>query len=178
MNVERVKYVKSVADGVLKTLEIIDPYCIIAGGMPRDIDNGKPVSDIDAFFYVAPHLTNTQVKAMLQKLQFKECEIKDGSNIPEVYKRNPLLMCVFNTVVDGVPVQIMRMSEPTFKSVVPTFPLSICQIWYKNGKISSTKTYKECKMRNVIVKTNHVYESKHPFIEKICNKYSDWTYLG
>ena len=166
------------ADFVLRTIEIIDPLCIVAGGMPRDIDNGKTISDIDLFFYVNPNLKNKDVNTMIRLLGFEEVEVKDGSNIPEHYKKNEDLMCVFNTNVDGISVQLMRMCKPTQQSVIPKFPLSISQIWYKRGKLGSTPLYNKCKEKKVIIKTNDIYESKHPFIEKICAKYDDWTYLG
>lgn len=166
------------ADYALDKIETIDPNCIVAGGMPRDIDNGKPVSDIDLFFYVDPVLTNNQVYTMLTKLGFEIITEKAGENIPEQYKMNPKLMSVFETKVEDIPVQLMRMSESTFTSVVEQFPLSICQCYYKNGKIKTHNLYKRCKAKKVIVKTNSIYNSEHAFLQKILTKYNDWEYLG
>ena len=171
------KYLK-VADYILDKIEIIDPNCIIAGGMPRDIDNEKPVSDIDLFFHVNPELTNEQVRKMITKLGFEIITEKTGENVPDNYKCNPALMSVTNIKVEGIDVQLMRMQEPTFDCVINHFPLSICQCYYKDGKIKTHNLYNKCKAKKVIVKTNSIYNSEHAFLQKILTKYSDWEYLG
>ena len=171
------KYLQ-VADFVLDKIETIDPNCIVAGGMPRDIDNGKPVRDIDLFFYVDHMLTNNQVNKMLTKLGFDIISQKTGKSMGISYKLNPLLQTVYDVNINATNVQLMRMSKPVQQSVICTFPLSISQCYYKDGKIETLDLYKRCKARKVIVRTNQIYNNEHEYLQKILAKYSDWEYLG
>lgn len=54
---EQIEHQKFVADTILYKLFPIDPYCICAGGAPRDWYLGKVASDLDIFIYTAPNLT-------------------------------------------------------------------------------------------------------------------------
>jgi len=132
---------KQIADNVLDILFSIDPYAIVAGGAPRDWFLGNTARDIDVFFYTRPRQAIHDVKAQLESVGFVILSSKQAHNLPEHYKKNPLLHCVFDCMVQGVEVQLMLMREPTFRCVVDEFPLSLSKVWYKHEKINTTKDF-------------------------------------
>lgn len=56
----KIDYQKSVADIVLSKLELLDRYCIIAGGAPRDWYLGMEATDIDVYLYYPVNTTSQQ----------------------------------------------------------------------------------------------------------------------
>lgn len=167
---------KQIAREVLHKLEAIDPYCILAGGAPRDWKLGREASDLDFFLYV-PHRPNWAVKKQLECLGLVVAQVKAGDNLPINYKLNPFLTCVYDIRYGvDVPIQVMVMNEPTFKSVVPTFALSICQAWWKGGDVQVTKDFLLSEKHRVIYKTNELYNNEHHYLEKILAKFPDYRY--
>ena len=149
---------------------------IVAGGAPRDWYFNKEASDIDVFFY---GITSASVtKKRLKAVGIDVLEIKSGDNIPEHYKRNPELFAVYNASIDGVPVQLMQMKSPTFDSVVPKFPLSICKVWYKNGHIIFEKHFTNSVKHRVIYITNDLYNNADGFIAKIKGKFPEFKFFN
>ena len=171
---------KVVADYVLGKFESIDPTCIIAGGAPRDWYFGKEASDIDLFFYFRPDLQMSHIMDALERVGMMEyfLQEKSGESIPEHYKRNPYLSRVFEFHVEGVKVQAMQMLEPTFKSCVGLFPLSICKAWYKNGKISTSKDFDLSMKINSIYITNKLYNDADSYLQKIKGKFPDYKWFN
>jgi hypothetical protein len=177
VNKELITKQKSIADGVLNVLFSIDPYCIVVGGAPRDWYMGSPADDIDVFFYTTPNSTIHMVKAQLEHVGFVIESTKDGSKVPEHYQKNPYLKCVFDCVVQGTKVQLMLMREPTFRSVVPEFPLSLSKVWYKYKSINTTKEFEISVRTRVIFKTSKLYSDGDLYVQKIKNKFKDFEYF-
>lgn len=175
-NIDTITHQKSVADLVLKQLFTIDPFSIVAGGAPRDWYLGKPATDIDAFFYDGRQLTLSVVWDMLEAAGFKIKEVKLGGHLPEWYKKNPYLKAVYDVEIKGVKVQLMRMAKPTFDCVIPNFPLSLCHIWYKNGKIVAEKPFLRSIKHKAIYKTSQIYNNEHSYINKILDKFPEYKY--
>jgi hypothetical protein len=169
---------QKVADLVLKQLFTIDPFSIVAGGAPRDWYLGKPATDIDAFFYDARNLTLPKMQSVLEAVGFKVESCQQGGNLPDWYNKNPDLKTVYNLNMSGVKVQIMRMSKPTFNCVLPNFPLSICHVWYKEGKIFTEKPFIRSVQHKVIYKTSGIYNNEHRYIKKILDKFPDYKYYN
>lgn len=174
-NTDIISNQQHVADTILEKLFPIDPYCIVAGGAPRDWHLGKPASDIDVFFYCGQHTLNT-IHDMLVCAGISYEELKLGGTIPEWYKHNPHLKGVYCLVVSGVKVQLMRMDEPTFESVLPQFPLSICHAWYKDGVIHTEKPFLRSIKHKAIYKTNTIYNNEHEYVKKILTKFPEYKY--
>lgn len=172
---EKIEHQKWVADVMLQKVLPIDPYCIVAGGAPRDWHFGKVASDIDLFFYDG----KSTVNALMSRFKAVDIEIESSSfgyDIPEWYKLNPLLIGVYNLTYQGVKVQLLRMKEPTFRSVLPNFPLSICHAWYKSGKIRLEKPFIRSEKFKSIYKTAEIYNDEHAYVQKILAKFPDWKY--
>ena len=176
MNLQEViAHQRSVADFVLEKLFTIDPFSIVAGGAPRDWYFYKEAADIDVFFYVSRNTQLYVIQAMLEAAGFIIKERKDGHSLPEIYKMNPKLRSVFNLEIEGVPVQLMLMTEPTH-SVIDTFPLSICKAWYKRGAIRTERDFVRTLKHKVIFKTNDLYANGHVYLKKILDKFPEYKY--
>ena len=167
---------KVIAQRVLQKLEAIDPYCILAGGAPRDWWWGNEAADLDFYIYV-PDRPHKAIKKQIERAGLVVKEVKTGENMPINYKLNPFLRCVID-IEEEMPVQIMVMSEPTFKSVVPTFALSVCQAWWKGGDVSVSKEFLAGARHNAIVKTNPLYHNEHYYLEKILAKFPNMKYYS
>ena len=72
----------------------------------------------------------------------------------------------------------MLMRSPTFVSVLPQFPLSICHAWYKNGKIVVEKPFIRSVKHKAIYKTNEIYNNEHEYVKKILAKFHEYTYYS
>lgn len=172
---------KDVADLVLDRIESFDPSCIVAGGAPRDWSFEKEASDIDVFFFYRESSTLREVKFLLSKA-FPEYkfELRAGLNFNEEddseYKKNPSLHRVFQTEVNGVKVQLMQMRKPTWISVIDEFPLSICKVWYKRGRIKATNEFNRSVANKAIIKTNIIYADRDKYVKKILTKFPDFKY--
>lgn len=164
------------ADEILGKLFLIDPYAICAGGAPRDWHFGKVATDLDFFICPSSYLPSHKVKQQLENVGLTIVATKYAENLPDVYKRNPHLGQVFEVEYHGSNVQIMRMHEPTFRSVLPQFPLSICKAWYKNHKIRLDRDFTRGENHKVIVKTNTVYNDEHAYVQKILAKFPEYRY--
>jgi len=172
---EKIEHQKFVADTFLDKMLPIDPYCIVAGGAPRDWHFGKVASDIDLFFYTEPQTLDI-LDARLKSVGIEYDELKLGGTIPEWYKKNPHLKGVYCLTYQGVKVQLMRMDKHTHHSVLPMFPLSICHAWYKNYKIHLEKPFIRGEKFKAIYKTSTIYNNEHAYVQKILAKFPDWKY--
>ena len=169
---------KAVADKVLKALFPIDPYAIVAGGAPRDWYMGNAAKDVDVFFNVGrrPYWV---IKKQLEEVGISNFIEKTGENIPENYKANPHLRCVFDIVIDGIQVQIMAMECSTFQ-VVEMFPFSICQVWYKNGNIGVDPTFRyTVETKSILMTQNELYGAENKYTERLKTKFPEpeWKWM-
>lgn len=172
---EKIEHQKFVADTFLDKMFPIDPYCIVAGGAPREWHFGKVASDIDLFFYTG-HRAMGCIDAMLKSVGVEYTDVQVGGAIPEWYKLNPHLKGVYNVVYQGVKIQLIRMDKHTHDCVIPNFPLSICHAWYKNYKIHLEKPFIRGEKFKAIYKTAEIYNDEHAYVQKILAKFPDWKY--
>lgn len=166
------------ADELLDKLYLIDPTCIVAGGAPRDWYFGIPATDIDLFVYIPDGRTTKLIQNLLEKAGLVISSAKNGESLLANYKRNPYLRVVFNVEGFSCPVQIMIMRELTFKSAVPTFPLSICRTWYKDKVIRCTKDFAYSVENKCILYTNELYNDEDKYIAKIEKKFKDFEIIS
>ena len=169
---------QSVADSLLARLEAIDPHCIIAGGAPRDWYLGRQAKDLDVYLYVPQNSLLRHFKTQLAAIGINNIEQSTLSNDDARYISNPLVRWVFNYEESGEKIQLIVMKESTYTSVVQHFPLSICKVWYKNGKvIPASPQFTETTNRKAIVKTGTEYSSDGWYIDKIRDKFEpEFTY--
>lgn len=171
---------KEVADKVLDALFTVQPHTIAAGGAPRDWLDDKLASDIDVFVDLRHISSTNKINELLDKAgltEFITGEAKHAEGLPEHYRKNPDIRCVYNLVIHGVDVQLIIVNCPCWK-VVEQFPFPVCQCWYKNGKIESTKEYKLCKLMKALVITNPVYGHQDLYVKKIKEKFPDYSWYA
>lgn len=168
---------KHVADIVLSKLELLDGNCIIAGGAPRDWYLGKEATDIDAYLYYPLDIKSKQRIGLLDALGFKLSSSSENWKIPEMYEGNKKVEHLYNCDFLDEKVQIIFVKEPTFTSVVDTFPISISKAWYKRKKIGTDQDFDISVKHKIIWKTVDVYSEDNKYINKIKNKFSDYKYV-
>ena len=166
---------KKIADEVLDRLYVLDPYAIVAGGAPRDWYFEKEANDIDVFFYLPKRYTCDVRDKLMDKLGFDMERIgPEEDGFSEGYKINPHIYAVYNVKGYSTPVQLIQMNSPTWDSVIPQFPLSICKAFYKNGKIRQDKDFQISVKHKVIYKTNDLYANGNAYLEKILKRFPDY----
>jgi len=169
-----------IADEVLSKIYPIDPHAIIAGGAPRDWYFGNLASDLDVFFYRPDLRTYDPIQNVFSSVGFERPYPvgMDDLEIHGRYKRNEYVERVFETIYKGMTVQLIQMSEPTFGSVVPKFPLNICKVWYKFDGIVTTPDFDRAVKYKSIVKTDSLYADGDRYLQKILAKFPDYKYYS
>lgn len=179
-----IKKQKEVAEYVYSRLEIIDPYCILAGGAPRDWYFGTTANDLD-FYYVSTASTIGACKGQLEK-SFPGVEItmlmdKRGPHEDSLYKCMPNLVRIFEALIDGIKVQFIQLSDvgcynSQFK-VVTNMDVSICKIAYKAGKFKIHKDFKKTVASKIMfTKEGYSWSDKHG--QKMIERFKDKFYAG
>ena len=174
---------KTIAQNVLSKIETIDPYCIIAGGAPRDWYFGNLASDIDIFIN-SSFCTLGAMTKQLKSLGLVESEVVfNCEHKNPLYAKNPNIHRIGEFEKDGVKFQLIylksygKIDNPTFKCV-KEFPLSICKVWYKHGKIHPTKEFLGSVKFKSIIKTNELYADGDKYITKIVDKFPAFNYYS
>lgn len=175
----RIDHQKYVADIVLSKLELLDRYCIVAGGAPRDWYLGKEATDIDVYLY-CPVATKTQQKVdLLNELGLNIQDKKhEDWRVSEAYKTNHHILQLYNSSIKGEKIQIIFIDQPTFSAVVDTFPISISKVWYKKGIIHTTDDFENSVKYKILWKTVDSYYEDNKYLLKIREKFSDYTYIS
>lgn len=154
-----------VADEVINKLRAVDPFCIVAGGAPRDWYFGNIANDIDVYIWQQHDTKHSKIKQL--KYAGFDCSPVGYEDNREMYEKNAMIEAVFNTSGYEFPVQIISLSCKTFK-VVDTFPFSICQAWYTPERgIQLERNFKLTEKTGYIFRTNPVYADGDKYIKKI-----------
>jgi len=173
-----VKIQKEIAKEVLEELEVIDPFCILAGGAPRDWFFGKPASDLDFYVYDANFLsqgvwTERLSKTLLDVKPLGMIEGKDNDEIDHEYTALKELRYVFEGEYMGMTVQVMVMSRPTFECVVDHFCMDNSKVWWKGEYIIPTFEFLLAHAtRTLRVSEDHA--PKMRYIDKMVKKFPDY----
>lgn len=161
-----------VADEVINKLRTVDPYCIVAGGAPRDWYFGNPANDIDVYIW-QQHDTQHAKVAQLNYAGFECISMEHKDRDHTLYEKNSMISNVFIVRGYEFPVQIISLNKPTF-GVVDTFPFSICQAWYIPERgIQLEKNFRITEKTGYIFRTNPVYADGDKYIQKITERFKD-----
>ena len=184
---DRIEHQKRVGSDVLDRLFAIDPTCILAGGAPRDWYLGKPASDLDFYVYDGRTGTkgditsgiDTSCEVFLKRLE--AVGLVSGWNLlckPEVndYSHMPSINSVWENVIGGERVQIMRMCEPTF-NVISLFDTSICRAYCVGdcGSIHKHPSF-EASIKSGIITVLEGYDKEVPHVTKMMERFPDYTF--
>jgi hypothetical protein len=175
-----IKLQQAYADQVLAMIERLDPFAIIAGGAPRDWHLGQEANDLDVYFHPNPNWTKQTLKEQLKVVGFN---LDGGDNYEDFqvnkskYGKNEYIKSMYNPTNSAMKVQLMAMSEPTFESVLPKFPLNLCLAWYKNRKVYTETLFELGISKKVIIRTNFDYLDNDPYIIKILKRFDNYKYF-
>ena len=127
---------KHIAELVYKKLRMADPYCILAGGAPRDWYYGMVAKDLDFYFYSSGETIRSVEKQLsdLMGFEVKHSKYSQDKEAYQAYKTMPFLRRVFKSEVCGLSIDFVQLVSPNdqFK-VVDHMDVSICKIWADGG---------------------------------------------
>lgn len=165
---------KNLADKMITKLRAFDPYCILAGGAPRDWYFNEIATDLDFYVYQqCEGATLTSVGKRLRSLGF-EYSLCGANDIDfQMYEKNKDIKAVFNILNVEFPIQIIVLKTPTFK-IVDNFPMSICKAWYlpERGVVTTGDFNISVKTGTIFI-TNKIYSNTDKYVNKIISKFKD-----
>jgi hypothetical protein len=174
---------KKVADFLLRKLEIIDPFCILAGGAPRDWLMSKEATDLDFYLYTPVNIGIPHFIVQLQRIGITGVSLTPISALSAEsgYRHSGNIRFVMNYERGGIKCQFMMMNESTYKSVVDNFCLGLSRAWYKNKRLNSTFEYDWSVANQVLIRTDVQKTSPEYlfdwYIDKIKAKFPDYFYI-
>lgn len=176
-NTDLIARQKLVADDVLRKLELTDPYCIVAGGAPRDWLNGVPAKDLDVYFHVPVNVTVSAAKDILNAHGFNITQSSDEKpDRFKLYEHMKHLRGVYDCEVSGMKVQFILMGKPCFSSVVEYFSCSLCEAWYKNRAIRYTDEFILARItKSIVINEKMGYTRDNYHIQKIMKKFPSYV---
>ena len=146
----------------------------IAGGALRDMDNGRPVKDVDIF---VPHLGSNETALLAIQKAVPYAHIMEiEHNVHNTSQVGAAGISHFHFEVDGWKFEISQVTESfDHLSLLSRFDIGICMVSLdKNGAIARTPVYSLDKAQKLIrvVRATGGRELEHA--ERIKRKYQDW----
>ena len=168
-----IDYQKKVADEVLQKLRTYDKNAILAGGAPRDWYLGNLARDLD-FYFSTNQKWFGDVQSSMNALGLpSDCYEGDS----QLYDRNPDILGVFSGYFMDMNIQLICV-KTTPADAVRKFALDICQAWYFDGRIYTTKDFDISVEKKIIRITNNLYADKDGYVQKILYKFPDFLFVG
>jgi hypothetical protein len=166
---------KLIADAVLNKLEIIDPYCILAGGAPRNWEFGRPARDLDIYLHIPEHMKEFNIKRF-SKLTI---DVVEMSRSERTINYNTMLSVVnvYKGIYQGIELNLVVTKKPTFECVINEFALSINKIWYKNNLTNYNISFIISVISKKLFKNNK-YSIKEAHIEKIMGYFPNYEIVN
>lgn len=164
---------KIIADEIYAKLQVIDPYCILAGGAPRDWYFGNPANDLDFYFY-SNGSTIGAVRKQLEA-QFGTVQLlmdRERCASSPLYKTMEDLVRIWEMEYQGQKVQMIQLGNPrsTFK-VVDKMDVSVCQVWYIGGEVKLSENFKLTLASNIMFPTTEGYSWSDPHAQKMITRF-------
>ena len=169
-----IKTQKEFADCLIYKIRAIDPYCIVAGGAPRDWHFCKEATDIDIYIY--SNHRNVIVEKQLTALGFELERLGVNTEESANTYSNPNITGVFEILNLQFKAQVIVLNISTFK-LLDTFCLSICKAWYTPERgVNLTTDFKLTEKSGVIFRTGELYNMPEAYLNKIKKKFPDFKY--
>lgn len=171
---------KIIADEIYAKLQVIDPYCILAGGAPRDWYFGNPANDLDFYFY-SNGSTIGAVRKQLEA-QFGTVQLlmdRERCASSPLYKTMEDLVRIWEMEYQGQKVQMIQLGNPrsTFK-VVGKMDVSVCQVWYIGGEVKLSENFKLTLASNIMFPTAEGYSWSDPHAQKMITRFKGKFHAG
>lgn len=171
---------KIIADEIYAKLQVIDPYCILAGGAPRDWYFGNPANDLDFYFYSNGStigVVRKQLEAQFGTVQLLMDRERCASS--PLYKTMEDLVRIWEMEYQGQKVQMIQLGNPrsTFK-VVDKMDVSVCQVWYIGGEVKLSENFKLTLASNIMFPTAEGYSWSDPHAQKMITRFKGKFHAG
>lgn len=172
LTVERIEIQKDYAKFLLKELGVIDPDVMLAGGAPRDWDNGKAAKDLDIYIQGKENESSWSVAhRVFQVLSRLDLNIERVEDSNYGSQRDNGISAVYNLKASIVPVQIV-ICEKSQEQVLELFDCSTSKIYMRQlGYILKSDEYvvgKKYKTYFLRIDANEEYK------ERIRAKFPDY----
>jgi hypothetical protein len=160
---------------ILGNVQKVSPNAIIAGGALRDLDNGRPISDLDIFIPVAGvdefHVVSTAVTPLLG------CEPDGVAKTGYKGTTQAHYVCSNRFRTDDIEVNLVGV---LCMDVLERFDFGLCKISYDGRELVKLPGYMDDVANHTIT-----YDSGNPYVfratsmkrvAKIQGKYPGWAY--
>ena len=198
-----IEHQKVVAKSVLKKLQTLDLYAVLAGGACRDWLLDIEATDLDFYLYYNPNYPASALKGVLGGL-FGDIDITEIERKPnewydnldedkrksfekEVlskhgfrYTSDISISNVFEFTIDGVKCQVIFKNDLVYpENLIGNFCFDICQAYTLNiDEIKTTPEFDKAIENKVIQITGKFYSQKDTYIKKIKSKFPDYLHIG
>jgi len=134
---------------VLRYVQNVAPDAVIAGGALRDLDNGRPVKDIDIFVQGNAMADLRSLREKLIELGF-DCDDTDDQKIYPVGEGNDVVGCIDarDPAAETPPLQFIVVRCPPAK-ILDRIDFGICRLAFDGSQIIQPAEYDEDKARQV-----------------------------
>ena len=198
-----IEHQKTVAKSVLKKLQTLDLYAVLAGGACRDWMLDKKATDLDFYLYYNPKYPASSLKEVLVGLfggiDVTEVERKPNdwydnleeddqkrfdnkilSNHGFRYTSDKSISNVFEFTIDGVKCQAIFKNDLVYaENLISGFCFDICQAYSLNiDEIKTTLKFDKAVKHKAIQITGEFYSQKDAYIKKIKSKFPDYLHIG
>ena len=198
-----IEHQKAVAKSVLKKLQTLDLYAVLAGGACRDWVLDKEATDLDFYLYYNPKYPSSSLKEVLVRL-FGDIDVTEVERKPndwydnleeddrkrfdkEVlsnhsfrYTSDMSISNVFEFTIDGVKCQVIFKNDLVYpENLISGFCFDICQAYSLNiDEIKTTPEFDKAVKHKIIQITGEFYSQKDAYIKKIKSKFPDYLHVG
>ena len=198
-----IEHQKAVAKSVLKKLQTLDLYAVLAGGACRDWLLDKEAADLDFYMYYNPKYPSSSLEEVLVRL-FGDIDVTEVERKPndwydnleeddrkrfdkEVlsnhgfrYTSDMSISNVFEFTIDDVKCQVIFKNDLVYaENLISGFCFDICQAYSLNiDEIKTTHKFDKAVKHKAIQITGEFYSQKDAYIKKIKNKFPDYLHIG
>jgi len=162
---------------ILSKVQTISPDAIIAGGALRDLDNGKPIKDLDIF---VPLTADFSLGSFYNIFGVRE--IDESSNAEE-YQNNEEVcgVYVYNLPDFDIPVNIIACvpHEDFMNHQLERFDIGICKIAYNGKEVIRHHWYNiDREAKSLCIYNTLWLDSSLKRLNRLGEKYQGWAQLN
>ena len=198
-----IEHQKAVAKSVLKKLQTLDLYAVLAGGACRDWLLDKEATDLDFYMYYNPKYPSSSLEEVLVRL-FGDIDVTEVERKPndwydnleeddrkrfdkEVlskqgfrYTSDMSISNVFEFTIDDVKCQVIFKNDLVYaENLISSFCFDICQAYSLNiDEIRTTEKFDKAVKHKAIQIAGEFYSQKDAYIKKIKSKFPDYLHIG
>lgn len=163
---------------VYQYVQGVCPEAILGGGALRDLDNGRPVKDLDIF------INDGNISLVLKALGNPEITKETGE---QYFEWDPSVCNVIELAphaeIDAPPINLIELGHScTVEEQMRRFDFGICQIMLDAKGIHMSEAYKTDKANKTFTLTRRrSYEQREHSLrrfERLQEKYPGWTLVS